>query len=198
MGDQEAGRGDADKRRRVLDSATHAFLNYGFERTTMDDIARAAEMSRPALYLLFRNKADIYRAIAEGLFEEMLDRSAAALAGEGALRDRLAAMLEEGMFGMMSGIEGTPHGAEMMDMKSLIADLVDGWQRRLRALVSAELDAEAKRRGVDLATAGHSADSLAMLFWDAFEGMKARGVGVAGKRSAAPGLIALVAGAVGA
>ena len=38
-------------------------LAYGYSRTTMDDIARAAEMSRPALYLLFRNKAEIYRAM---------------------------------------------------------------------------------------------------------------------------------------
>ena len=36
------------------------FLAYGFARTTMDDIARAADMSRPALYLLFKNKTDIY------------------------------------------------------------------------------------------------------------------------------------------
>ncbi len=45
------------------------FLAYGYQRVTMDDIARAAEVSRPALYLLFRNKADIYRAIGERMFE---------------------------------------------------------------------------------------------------------------------------------
>ena len=43
------------KRAHVLGCATKVFLAYGFARTTMDDIARAAEMSRPALYLLFKN-----------------------------------------------------------------------------------------------------------------------------------------------
>ncbi len=51
------------KRIRVLKGAMQVFLAYGYSRTTMDDIARAAEVSRPALYLLFRNKTDIYRAI---------------------------------------------------------------------------------------------------------------------------------------
>ncbi|TIN71546.1 MAG: helix-turn-helix transcriptional regulator, partial [Mesorhizobium sp.] len=52
------------KRVRILDGAMKVFLAYGFSRTTMDDIARAADMSRPALYLLFKNKTDIFRAIA--------------------------------------------------------------------------------------------------------------------------------------
>jgi len=198
LNDQHVGRDDADKRRRVLDGATHAFLNYGFERTTMDDIARAAEMSRPALYLLFRNKADIYRAIADSLFEEAIAGAAAALAAEGPLRERLAAMLEAGILGMVAAIEKTPHGAEIMDMKSLVADSVDGWQSRLRGMVAAELAAEASSRRVDLAAAGQSPEGLADLFWDALEGMKARGVDAAGKRQASRGLIALVSSAVGA
>ena len=55
------------KRLRVLEGAMKVFLAYGFARTTMDDIARAADMSRPALYLLFRNKSEIYRAIAAAM-----------------------------------------------------------------------------------------------------------------------------------
>ena len=50
------------------------FLAYGYSRVTMDDIARAAEMSRPALYLLFRNKAEIYRAIGAMLLERRRKR----------------------------------------------------------------------------------------------------------------------------
>ena len=37
------------KRARILDGAMKVFLAYGFSRTTMDDIARAADISRPAL-----------------------------------------------------------------------------------------------------------------------------------------------------
>ena len=51
------------------------FLTYGYARVTMEDIARAAEISRPALYLLFKNKADIYRAIGAALLEQSAERA---------------------------------------------------------------------------------------------------------------------------
>ena len=70
------------KRARILDGAMKVFLAYGYSRVTMDDIARAAEISRPALYLLFKNKADIYRAIGAMLLEQFGRAGAAALAGE--------------------------------------------------------------------------------------------------------------------
>jgi AcrR family transcriptional regulator len=66
----DAGVAADSKRARVLEAAMKVVLVYGYHRTTMDDIARAAQMSRPALYLLFRNKAEIYRAIAGRMFDQ--------------------------------------------------------------------------------------------------------------------------------
>ena len=68
---QEQSPEDA-RRMRILDGAKQAFLAYGFQRATMDDIARAAEISRPALYLMFKNKSDIYRALANAHTGEMI------------------------------------------------------------------------------------------------------------------------------
>ena len=48
-----------DKRAQILDQAMDLVMRYGYSRVTMDDIARAAGMSRPALYQFFRNKTDI-------------------------------------------------------------------------------------------------------------------------------------------
>jgi AcrR family transcriptional regulator len=42
-----------DKRTRILAAARSVFLRYGFKRVNMNDIADAAGVSRPALYLLF-------------------------------------------------------------------------------------------------------------------------------------------------
>jgi AcrR family transcriptional regulator len=52
----------AVKRQRVADAALTVFQRYGFARTTMADIADAAGMSRPALYLLFPNKEEVFAA----------------------------------------------------------------------------------------------------------------------------------------
>ncbi|TIY03824.1 MAG: helix-turn-helix transcriptional regulator, partial [Mesorhizobium sp.] len=76
------------KRARILEGALKVFLAYGFARTTMDDIARAADMSRPALYLQFKNKTDIYRAIALMLLSRSLEQAKTALAGEEPFAER--------------------------------------------------------------------------------------------------------------
>ena len=51
-----------DKKSRILAAARSVFLRYGFKRVSMNDIAEAAAVSRPALYLLFKNKEEIFIA----------------------------------------------------------------------------------------------------------------------------------------
>lgn len=51
------------KRQAVLRSAYDVFTRYGYTRTTMGDLAEAAGMSRPALYLVFPNKEDLFDAV---------------------------------------------------------------------------------------------------------------------------------------
>jgi AcrR family transcriptional regulator len=52
-----------DKRSRILTAALSVFLKYGFRRVNMNDIAQAAGVSRPALYVLFKNKEAIFVAV---------------------------------------------------------------------------------------------------------------------------------------
>ena len=52
----------SEKESKVLDAAEVVFMRYGFRRVTMHDIASEANMSRPALYLTFCNKEDIFKA----------------------------------------------------------------------------------------------------------------------------------------
>jgi len=47
----------------IVEAATGVFLRYGFSRTTMGDIAGAAGISRPALYLVFPSKDDVFAAV---------------------------------------------------------------------------------------------------------------------------------------
>ncbi|NTE48077.1 TetR/AcrR family transcriptional regulator [Rhizobium pusense] len=50
---------------KVVLAAEDVFVRYGFARTTMGDIARAAGISRPALYLLFPDKETIFARVIE-------------------------------------------------------------------------------------------------------------------------------------
>ena len=52
------------RRNDIVDAAEKLFFSRGYENVTMDDIAKELEMARAALYLSFKNKEDIYAAIA--------------------------------------------------------------------------------------------------------------------------------------
>lgn len=47
----------------ILDAAEQVFSEKGYDRTSMDDIARTASLSRALLYVYFRDKAAIQRGI---------------------------------------------------------------------------------------------------------------------------------------
>ncbi|HDZ08406.1 hypothetical protein LCGC14_0022650 [marine sediment metagenome] len=47
----------------ILDAAELAFFDKGYEQTSMDDIARTAQLSRALLYVYFKDKAAIMRGV---------------------------------------------------------------------------------------------------------------------------------------
>ena len=51
------------RRRSILEAARDTFLEQGIAATTMDDIARRAELSKGALYLYFRSKDELCFAL---------------------------------------------------------------------------------------------------------------------------------------
>ncbi len=61
------------KEARVLEAAANVFFRYGYRKTTMGDIASAAGISRPALYLLFCNKERIFEAVLRRWAEQLLE-----------------------------------------------------------------------------------------------------------------------------
>jgi len=63
---------DATKSDKVLTAALDVFLRYGYKRVTMNDIAEAAGISRPALYLVFESKEEIFKGVYERWVKETL------------------------------------------------------------------------------------------------------------------------------
>ena len=51
------------RRLAIVESALTCFLKHGYAKTSLDDISKAASLSRPLLYLAFSNKEDIFRAV---------------------------------------------------------------------------------------------------------------------------------------
>jgi AcrR family transcriptional regulator len=78
---------------RLLAAAFDAFARHGFKRTTMADIADAADMSRPAVYLRVRNKEELLHAVAGALLADVLATARAAAGADRPVAERVAAIM---------------------------------------------------------------------------------------------------------
>lgn len=52
-------------RSRILDAAEHVFHAQGVSHTSLEDVARAAEVTRGAIYWHFKNKSDLFNAMTQ-------------------------------------------------------------------------------------------------------------------------------------
>lgn len=82
--------GGADRREIVLTAALDTFLRHGYRKTSMEDVAAAARISRPGLYFLFTSKQDLFTATITRALDQDLHAAGRALNDEGRpLYDRL-------------------------------------------------------------------------------------------------------------
>jgi AcrR family transcriptional regulator len=182
--------GPDPKRQRILDSAMAVVLRYGFQRTTMDDVAKEAGISRPALYLLFKNKTEIYRALAESVMGEALRRAKAALSTDGGVEELVFAAVKTGILDPTDFLMATAHGAELLDMKhSMAAEAIQDWRAKKAAMIAEALESAgaAKAKGM-------SGAALADILLDGLEGLKLRAKTGAEREAGARALVKLVAG----
>ena len=76
----------------VLDAAVGVFARYGFRKSSMEEVARAAGVSRQGLYLQFANKEELFRRALEHCLSTQLTDALTALARiEDGLESRLIA-----------------------------------------------------------------------------------------------------------
>jgi AcrR family transcriptional regulator len=80
MSDSPRKAGDDARRCRLLEAALSVFARYGFRKSSMEEVARAAQISRQALYLHFATKEDLFRAAAAQAIERNVGRARGVLA----------------------------------------------------------------------------------------------------------------------
>jgi AcrR family transcriptional regulator len=74
--EREAGASNdgSAKRRQITDGARSVFLTAGFDGASMNDIARAAGVSKGTLYAYFNSKDELFEAIIRGEFAQSAER----------------------------------------------------------------------------------------------------------------------------
>ena len=163
---------DADdpRRQRLLDAAFAVFCRYGFRKTSMEEIARAADLSRQALYLRFETKEALFRATLQHALDAALGAAQARLGdGDAPLDARLV-----GAFDAWVGRFVGALGADAVDLEetsgALAGPVIPEYDGRF-------VDAVAKAlRGAGLAGAyglpGLTAKQLASTLYATARGLK--------------------------
>jgi AcrR family transcriptional regulator len=164
-------------RERILQSAFTLFGRYGFRRTSIEDIASEATLSRTAVYLQFRNKEEIFRELARGLHERALSGAQEALAGHEPLAEKLRRAVEAKTLAMLEIIETSPHGSELIDEKNrLCGDLATDSERRFTQMLMQAFARADESGQIDLHRAGLKASEASQLFAGACHGIKVPGI----------------------
>ena len=83
----------------IVLAALELFARYGYRKTSIDDIAQAAQVAKRTVYLHFENKAAVFLAILEYLGGQVRQRCADAERMGGTAVDRLSGLLDA-YFGM--------------------------------------------------------------------------------------------------
>jgi AcrR family transcriptional regulator len=102
---------------RILDATMLVFRRHGFRRSSIEQVAEAAGLTRQALYHHFESKEALFRAVIERVHETALAAEEAAIgeaekAGRG-FADILVAGMTARMQAMIASFDGSPHIEEL-------------------------------------------------------------------------------------
>lgn len=157
----------------ILDAALPVFVRHGFRKTSMGDIARAAGISRAALYLSFGSKEELFRAGSERAHAKTMRDVEAALAGHGDVFDRIEFAIAAFQRDLVVPFAGSADAAELFDTNMAVArDITLAARARLVALLARTL-ADAQATGaITLDSVKATPTDLAGIIVAAMEGIK--------------------------
>ena len=144
--------------------------------------------------MMFRNKTDIYRNIAFDMLTLSAAQAKAELDKPGPFAERMERAVDMAIISMIASFSTTPHGAEFLDMKSGLSDLIGTWRGQLLDHMTKAIALEGLGNGVDLAEKGLPAPMLADALLDRLDGIKARTIDPEVQRQAARVQIMLING----
>jgi len=85
---------DRERRKQILDAALQCFLQFGYAKTSMDDVAKRANLSRPLIYLKFKSKQDLVRGIYFDFMKSALEQAESILRSKISTKAKLAEVVD--------------------------------------------------------------------------------------------------------
>jgi AcrR family transcriptional regulator len=120
----------------VVEAATGVFLRYGLARTTMGDIAAAARISRPALYLVFPSKDDVFAAVIRRMDETWHAELVAALERQPTAEAKLRHACGEWAAHGIGLVERYPDAKDLFDLRfAAVRDMYEHFELLVAGLL---------------------------------------------------------------
>lgn len=68
-----------DRRGMIVEAATKSFSLFGYKATTMDQVAKIANVGKGTIYTFFKNKEELFNEIVSSLVKEMISEAESAI-----------------------------------------------------------------------------------------------------------------------
>jgi TetR/AcrR family acrAB operon transcriptional repressor len=169
-------------RDRILDAAMAVFRRHGFRRSSIEQAAEAAGLTRQALYHHFKSREALFRAVIERLHERALAAEIAAASAEekagGGLAEVLVAGVSARLRQFIASFDGSPHIEELFSEHLLQArDLYQKYAGLYVAHGAATIERVCRKQRLSLA-GGMTPQELARCVEMAINGAKSANPGM--------------------
>lgn len=168
---------DNSKYNDIIKAAFTQFIQYGFQKTTMADIAVATGISRPSIYTYFENKEEIFKATCIWTNELSYENVKKILDNDREgwkINQKIEAALFE-YYGNLLEITQSPHGNEIYDEHHrLCGEITQQNTKKLCNLITQALIKANENGEINLDIIGASAQSYAEILQLSVVGLKSK------------------------
>lgn len=133
-----------EKQCMILNAAFKVFARFGVKKTSIDDIAKAADISRQGVYLHFKNKDEIFKASIEKYFDDQSRAALATLKGGGKPAERLEAALFE-WFGKSIGLIHQDANDVIEEGSVLLKPTIEAYSKTFRLALAETIQANSSQ-----------------------------------------------------
>ncbi|KJF68561.1 TetR family transcriptional regulator [Rhizobium nepotum 39/7] len=157
----------------ILDAALPVFVRFGFRKTSMADIARAAGISRASLYLSFNSKEELFRAGSMRAHKRTMDEVEAVLAGHGSAFERMEMAIAVFQRELIVPFGNSTDAEELFAANMALAeDITLEARAKLLNMLTQTLIAATENREIDLDPLQAQPAQLANIIVAAMDGIK--------------------------
>jgi AcrR family transcriptional regulator len=110
----------------ILDEARRLFTEHGYARTSLDDVAAAAGVTKPVVYDHFPSKRDLYFVLMRQLRDELVSSASQSLSDDATPQDRFRAAIQN----FFRQVRRDPAFVQLLFVQARTEpDLAEEWER---------------------------------------------------------------------